>query len=108
MQTIALQALPNQQLTVVLDGILYDLTFRVTNGCMSVDILRGGEPVVMGQRIVAGYPFIPYESLEGSYGNFIMLTQDGDLPYYDQFGITQTLLWATAAEIGAIRTEAAV
>lgn len=103
MQTVGLQAIPNQRLTVVLDGVLYDLTLRETNGCMSVDILRGGDPVVEGQRIVAGEPFLPYVVLEGAYGNFVMLTQDGDLPYYDQFGLTQTLVWATAVEIGAIR-----
>lgn len=106
METIGLQAIPNQQLTVVLDAVLYNLTFRATNGCMSVDMLRAGEVVVSGQRIVAGQPFLPYVVLEGQYGNFVMLTQDGDLPYYDQFGLTQTLVWATAAEIGAIRAAA--
>lgn len=104
MQTVDLQPIPNQQLTVVLDGVLYDLTLRLTNGCMSVDVVRAGEPVVSGQRIAAGTPFLPYVALEGAFGNFIMLTQDGDLPSYDQFGLTQTLVWATAVEIGALRT----
>lgn len=107
MQTIDLQTIPNQQLTVVLDGVLYSLTLRLTNGCMSVDVTRAGDPVVSGQRIVAGAPFLPYVALEGAYGNFIMLTQDGDLPDYTQFGLTQTLIWATAAEIGTIRAGAA-
>lgn len=104
MQTINdLQPIPNQQLTVVLDGVLYDLTIRETNGCMSMDVARGGEVVVEGQRIVAGTPVLPYVSLEGSFGNFVFLTEAGDLPFYDQFGVTQTLVFATAAEIGAIR-----
>lgn len=106
MQIIGLNPVPNQQLTVVLDGVLYNLTLRLTNGCMSVDILRAGEVIVSGQRIVAGQPFLPYVVLEGQYGNFVMLTQDGDLPDYTQFGLTQVLVWATAAEIGAARLAA--
>jgi len=103
MQTIALQAIPNQQLTVVLDSVLYDITIRDVGGCMAADITRAGEVLVQGCRIVAGYPILPYVSLEGEYGNFAILTQSGDLPYYDQFGATQTLIFATAEEIGAIR-----
>lgn len=103
MQTLTLQAIPSQQLTAVLDSILYNLALRLSNGCMFVDITRAGLPVVSGQRIVAGEPFLPYVVLEGSFGNFIMLTLDGDLPDYTQFGLTQTLVWATAVEIGAIR-----
>jgi len=103
MQTIALQAIPNQQLTVVLDGILYDITLRDVGGCMAADISRAGDVVVQGKRVVAGRPILPFVSLEGEYGNFAILTQGGDLPYYDQFGATQTLIFATTAEIGAIR-----
>lgn len=103
MQTIELQAIPNQQLTVVLDGILYDLTIKETNGCMSMDVTRGGVVVTTGCRCVAGQPILPYVSLEGSFGNFAFITAGGDLPYFDQFGTTQTLCFATEAEIGAIR-----
>lgn len=103
MQTIDLQVIPNQQLTVVLDGILYDLTLKETNGCMSMDVTRGGVVVVQGCRCVAGQPVLPNVSMEGSFGNFAFITSAGDLPYYDQFGTTQTLVFATEVEIGAIR-----
>lgn len=105
MQVVPLQAMPNQQLTVVLDGVLYDLTVRETNGCMSMDVIRAGEVVVSGQRCVAGSLVLPYISLESTFGNFAFLTQNDDLPYWDQFGATQTLVFATGVEIGAIRND---
>lgn len=103
MLQIPLNAIPNQELTVVLDGVLYDLTLKETNGCMSVDVTRAGVVVIRGQRCVAGSPILPYVSLEGQFGNFAFVTNDGDLPYYDQFGVSQALIYASEFEIGAIR-----
>jgi hypothetical protein len=104
MLQIPLQAIPNQELTVVLDGVLYDLTIKETNGCMVMDVTRGGVVIIVqGARCVAGAAVLPYVSLEGQFGNFAFVTSNGDLPYYDQFGTTQTLVFATEAEIGAIR-----
>lgn len=103
MLTISLVALPNQELTVSLDGILYDLAIRETNGCMSMDVTRAGVTVVQGQRCVADAPVLPYVALEGPYGNFVFLTNAGDLPYWTQFTSDQTLVFGTAVEIAAAR-----
>lgn len=104
MQTIALQAIPKQQFTIVLDNVLYDISVIETNGCMSINLSRGDEgEIVAGQRVVAGQLCLPYRSLENAEGNFMFLTNDGDLPYYDQFGLTQTFVYATNAELLAVR-----
>lgn len=106
MQTIALAAVPNQSFTVTLDGVLFGLRVIETNGVMSVDIDRAGARIVSGARCVAGTPLLPYRNIEGGAGNFVFLTENGELPDYREFGKSQSLLYASAAELEAIRAAA--
>jgi len=99
-----LQALPKQQFTIALDNTLYEIAIRETAGCMSADVTRGGDPtpVVSGYRCVAGELVLP-EDRENGYGNFMFLTLDGDLPWWESFGTTQLLVYASPAELAAVR-----
>lgn len=101
MQTIGIQAIPNQSFSVRLDNQLYDFSIKSTSGVMSVTIARNGETILSNSRCVAGVPLIPYQYLEN--GNFIILTSNGDYPDYTQFGITQTLVYASEEELETIR-----
>ena len=101
MQTIALQTLPKQQFTVVLDGLLWDVTLKVAAGVMCADVSRAGVVLVQGGRCVAGQLLFPSD-LEAGYGNFMFLTDAGDLPGWEQFD-TQTLVYASAAELAGGR-----
>lgn len=105
MLTLDVKNIPNQSFSVALDNTLYDLRIIETNGCMSVDITRAGVIVEQGARIVAGQPLINYSALEDGFGNFMFLTgnNNNDLPYWDQFGATQTLTYASAAELALVR-----
>lgn len=98
---IPLQAVPNQKITTTLENNLYELTFRTCGNIMSVDIVRNSETIETGIRCEAGVPLIPYEYLED--GNFLILTQNDDYPWYEQFGITQYLVYLTFEEIGGLR-----
>ena len=98
MITLGLAALPNQSLTAVLDGVRYVLTFKTANGCMTASIKRAGVQILSGQRLVANQPIIPYPYLV-SAGNFLVTTENDALPDWTQFGATQFLVFATAAEI---------
>jgi hypothetical protein len=101
MKEIALDTSPNQSLSVTLDGDLYDLTIKETNGTMAITISRNNETILDSVRMVAGTPLIPYSYLEK--GNFMLLTNDEEYPYYTQFGITQTLIYASQDELDALR-----
>lgn len=101
MQEIALQAIANQTLAVTLDNRIYNITLKEAAGIMAADIVRDNVPIVTGQRVVAGFPIIPYPYLEE--GNFIILTANDDLPDYTQFSTTQTLIYASQAELEVIR-----
>jgi hypothetical protein len=105
MQAIAsVQPLPKQQFTIVLDNTLYDISIIETNGCMSASITRGGEPepVVTGWRCVAGQLVIPKDR-ENSYGNFMFLTRNNELPWWENFGTTQIFLYASPTDLAAVR-----
>ena len=107
---IPIAAVPNQTLSITLDTNNYDISLYTTNrsngditltGVMGMTIVRNNVPVITGQRVVSGYPVIPYRYLEN--GNFIFTTLNDDYPDYTQFGITQFLIYASAAELAALR-----
>ena len=98
---INIAAVANQTMSIQIGRRLYDISLRETNGCMSASISRDGVALTNNVRIVAGSPLLPYLYQED--GNFLM-TVDGDaLPYWDQFGVTQFLVYLTADELAAYR-----
>lgn len=100
MKQIALEAIANQSFSIRLDNRRYDIIIKETNGVMSVSIARDNVQIVQGARIVAGFPLINYQYQES--GNFIFLTENEELPDYTKFKSTQTLLYASAAELAVI------
>lgn len=103
---IPLQSIPNQTLSINLNDNAYDILIRACNSgasqVMSIDITINNDVILLGQRMVAGTPLIPYLELTDIGGNFLLLTDDGDLPDYNQFQISQYLVFATQEEINAI------
>jgi len=101
MITLVLEQTPNQTLHFSNNGVRYDATIKDINGIMSVDMSINLVPVITGHRIGAGIPFLPYKYIED--GNFMIVTENDELPYWDKFGDTQTLFFVSADEIEAIR-----
>jgi hypothetical protein len=101
MQIVPIQAIPNQNFSVVLDGNQWDIGIRTTNGCISVSMSINGIPVFSNMRAVAGTRIIPSKYQEA--GNFVFITQNYEVPEYTQFGVTQFLVYASQTEIDAVR-----
>lgn len=99
---IQLQAIANQSLTIPLEGDLYAITIKETNGCMSATVTRSGVTLVNNVRIVGDGFILPYGHMLDGKGNFFISVQDGDVPYFDQFGLIQFLVYITAAELAAL------
>ncbi|USP46972.1 hypothetical protein J5J84_13145 [Alcaligenes faecalis] len=99
MRTIWLLAVPNQAFSVTIDGVLWELAIKVGNSTMLADVKRDGIDLVLGQRIVAEFPILPYRYLSHA-GNFAILTQDGELPWWEEFGRSQTLVYLEPSEVG--------
>jgi len=102
---IPLQAVPNQSLSVVVDGISYGLLLKTATNLTVVTIIRDNVTILSSTRAVFGTPIIPYGYLED--GNFIFTcTTEDTLPFYTDFGVTQFLSFYTADELEAIRSGA--
>lgn len=100
---VPIQAIANQSFTITLENNFYQISLKETNGVMSSSIIRNDILIQSNARMASGYFLIPYKYQQS--GNFFMLTDNGDYPYYDQFGITQYLLYITQAELDFIQSE---
>lgn len=101
MQLIPLEAIPNQEFTLNLDGNRWLLKIKAAVNSMGIDVYLNDIPVLLGQRIVAGVPILPYRYLK-QFGNFILLTENDDTAEYTKFNISQTLIYASIEELLAI------
>jgi hypothetical protein len=97
---IPIQATANQSFTTQLGDDRYALTLKLSVNCMVMSIERNEVVIIEGTRVLAGEPVIPYHYREA--GNFLLTTQDDELPDWQQFNITQFLIFLSAAEIEAI------
>lgn len=99
MRDITLLAVPNQTFSATINGVLWELTIKAAIGTMLADVRRNGVDLVLGQRIVAEFPILPYRYLSHQ-GNFAILTRDGELPWWEEFGRSQSLIYLEPAEVG--------
>lgn len=106
MQFIPLQVTPNESFPITLDNTRYDLSLRSIGALTYLDVTINGVLVLSGQRCPPNEPLIPYEYLEGAGGNFAFTTPNGEYPNYPSFGTTHFLVYASAAELAAIRAAA--
>lgn len=98
---IALQQTPNQSFSLDVDGLTFDITLKTATYTVA-DVYIGNELIISGTRVMPYRPIVPYEYLLQEAGNFFFITEDGEYPMYDQFGTTQSLVYLTADEVGAL------
>lgn len=97
MKLIPLKPFPRQSLSVVLEGALYELSLKECNGIMAVSVTRDDAVIVNNRRAVAGAPIIPSRYLND--GNFFIITDNDELPYYTAFEGSDVFVWMTNEEI---------
>jgi hypothetical protein len=88
---IPLQAIPNQSFNITIENVFYDMSIKETKGVMSCSITRNNVMIQSNARIVPGTFLIPYKYQEN--GNFYILTANDEYPYYEKFGLSQTLVY---------------
>lgn len=103
MQIIPIETLAKQEFSVRLDEQRFVIGIRETAGVMSVSFERNGEVLLSNSRAVANRLLLPYDYLEGSAGNFAFRTLESDLPWWEQFNVSQQLVYVTAIEAEEIR-----
>lgn len=101
MRIIDIDPIPNEEFSVTVDGNRWDFVIKEAVSSMICDLSLNDEVILSGARIVTGTPIIPYEYLR-SQGNFIILTENDELPYWTQFGVNQQLIYASAEELSLL------
>lgn len=101
MITIPLTTEPRQSLSILLGGLLHDISVVACEGFTAVSVARDGVDIITGHRAVAGQWVLPYRYKE--YGNFLFTTDNDDLPDTDKFGVTQFMVWFSPDELEATR-----
>jgi hypothetical protein len=101
MQTIDIQPLPNQEFTIDLNGQRVDLAFRTAINTMVADVTVDDVVMLRGVRLVAGEPVIPYPYLS-TWGNLVVVTAADELPWWEQFGVSQALYYLTPDEMATV------
>lgn len=101
-QAISLNAIPNQNFRFNSDSNSFDITLKATAGCMSMSVDINGQDVIDNVRCVAWRVIIP--SVYQENGNLMFMTQSLQLPWYTQFGISQTLVYFSQSELSSIRS----
>jgi hypothetical protein len=102
MQVLPISAIPNQQLSVILNDNQWNITLRDTNGTMSVSLTRNSEIIVLNARAVAGMRIL--QSRYQEEGNFAIISNNQGIPDYTQFGVTQFLVYISPDELIVPRT----
>ncbi|PHM51042.1 phage baseplate plug family protein [Xenorhabdus sp. KK7.4] len=92
MREIPLRAIPNQRLAVTLGDTNWVITLKAARNMMLCDIQRDDVMIIQGSRLMPNAPLIPYAYL-GSTGNFALLTEQDELPWWEQFESTQTFIY---------------
>jgi len=103
MKEIPLNIVEKQSLSVLLDNSLFELSFKTCNGITAATVIKDGVTLVENRRVVAGVPIIPEGSRETS--NFIILTNNNELPYYSNFSSTHILVYMSQQEVNDIRIQ---
>ena len=98
---IPLASLPNQEFTVTLDGDRYNITVKKCTTVMEFSIVRNGVDIILGVAAVPQFPIIPYQYLET--GNFFIETANDELPDWEQFGVSQFLIYFSPSEMAEAR-----
>lgn len=100
---IPLQPIPNQRLSVRLEGVLFSLTLKAARTMLAITIIRNGVTVVQGVRCLPGTALIPRRYQEGEAGNFYFLTDGNSYPDYTRLGSKDRLFYLAKEELEVLR-----
>ena len=102
---IPLDVVPNQELSISVDGDYYWLSLRTNQtGAMYISIMRNNDQLTVNTRIVNGQLLLGPISLWEGHGNFIFYCDNGeDVPNYKELNTTFILVYLTNTEALSVR-----
>lgn len=101
MKVIPIEAVPNQETSVVVDNNQWVITIKTADSEVAVSLVRNGITIVDSARAVANFKIIPATYQEE--GNFLFVTLGNEIPDYTKFNQSQQLVYISQAELEAAR-----
>lgn len=99
---INLKQIANQELTIALEDSRYEIAVIETNVSMAITITKDGVVLVQNARLIADAFLLRDYLVDADSGNFMLTSQDESLPTWQNFGITQFLVYITSDELLAL------
>ncbi len=100
MFSIPLANTANQNFTIFLDQVFFEITIKYLQGNMGISISANGNLIISNYLLIPLYPIIPsYLKL----GNFSLITTEEGIADYNQFGTNQVLIYVTQSEVEALQ-----
>ncbi len=102
MQVIPIQAIPSQTFSYIdSDNNQWSIAIKLVADQVAFSLSLNGQIILENITAVAGIRIIPYDYLE--QGNFVLITQNQQIPDYTQFGTTQQLVFLSKSDILSFR-----
>lgn len=103
---INLQQLANQELSIALENSRYVIRVVETNTMMAITITQDDTVLIENQRLLPNDFILRRNLVDADSGNFMMLVQDDSIPAFQNFNITQFLVYITSDELEALNGRA--
>lgn len=98
MRLLALQPVPNQELSFTLDGSTWRIRIFRLLSRYGADVYRNDDPVTLGTCISPNWPIIPFP-FQRVNGDFVLGTPNGAELDHTQFGTAQNLYFLAPDEV---------
>lgn len=102
MQQLKLQPIPAQTLTYLdTSSNQWEIGVKLVELSLAFSFTLNGVLLIENVCAVSGFKLIPFEYLSTS--NFVLVTQNQQIPDYQQLGISQFLIALSADEVEALK-----
>ena len=103
MYLVPLQNTPNQELSVTIDGVFYQIRLRYwspdnQDGIVFAQVKVGNNEWTGSTRCIPYQGLIPY-NYQTNGGNFYFLCTDNDYPNYEKFNVEHRLIFLNDNEL---------
>ena len=106
MREVPLQNMPNQEIETVINSNVFNIRLHTVEQMTIADVYINNVLICAGVRCVPNMAIIPFPYISESFGNFVFSCIDANYPYYELFGASQRLIYASPEEIAEARESA--
>lgn len=103
---VPLDTVPNQEFSIVLNGLDYHIALRTIQGLTYMSCWVGQKPLFYNQLCTPNNWVNVYDYISIN-GKFYFKCLENNYPTYPQFGVTQTLIFYTPEEVEVIKNATA-